>query len=540
MKKLFPLVFLLFSMALSARITYFVDDIAGNDSNSGKGIHQSWKTVERINKTVFQPGDSILFRRSGTWKGNLTPRGSGISGKPIVMASYGSGPLPVLDAQGVVANGEKASYTIRLFNQEFWEFKNLRIKNYKPFEKPEKYEDAFSNSVKVGIYVEGRDAGILRHLHFTGLEICDINGAMSTKDNGGIFIEVTRDEDSLKWKPTRFDDVVLQDSYIHNVDRTGFSNFSVWKDRNLTSTWGDRLAGGKTDCWYPWEGMVFRNNTFARTGANALIVRVAIAPLVEYNLFTHCAVNGSGNASFPFNCDDAVFQHNEACFTVFNTEADSWDGKRDADAAGFDSDWNCKNTVIQYNYSHHNGYGGLLVCLDGSNKNGFNEGTIVRYNILEENGHHGIRISGTPTRTMVYNNLIYTGNDQDSVMTVFHKSWGGWSKSALYQNNIFVARGKGCRFEPGKSTGNRFVSNLYFGAFSGMPDDSLKITGDPGFISEMGTLGPYPWMRFMLEESSPAINAAVRIIGSGEKDFTGKPVVNPPDIGPLEYRVLSN
>jgi len=535
MRKWIVILMGLLTMGAYAQSAYYVDDVSGSDAHTGKSPGQAWKTFAPVNSTLFQPGDSVLFRRGGTWKGNLTPKGSGTPGKPIVISCYGKGPLPVLDAEGKTGPGEKASYTIRLFNQHYWEFKYLKIRNYKPFEKPEKYEDAFSNSVKTGIYVEGRDAGVLRHIHFTGLEICDVNGAMSTKDNGGIFMEVSRDEDSLKWKPTRFDDVVLQDCYLHDVDRTGFSNFSVWKERNLTSKWGDRLAGGKTDCWYPWQGMVIRNNKFEKTGANALIVRVAVAPLVEYNLFTRCAVKGSGNASFPFNCDDAVFQHNEACFTVFNTEADSWDGKRDADAAGFDSDWNCKNTVIQYNYSHHNGYGGLLVCLDGSNKNGFNDGTIVRYNILEENGHHGIRISGTPTRTSVYNNLVYTGSEQDSVMTVFHKSWGGWSKSALYQNNIFVARGNGCRFEPGKSSGNRFVSNLYSGTFSGMPADSLRKSGDPGFVCEDGDLGPNPWMRFMLEKGSPAINSALRIAGSGEKDFTGKPLDNQPDTGPLEF-----
>jgi hypothetical protein len=535
MKTRFLFGLFLLSLGLSAQRTYFVDNLSGNDSNKGTGINQPWKTFERINNSVFKPGDSILFRRGGYWKGNLAPRGSGISGKPIVMTSYGSGPLPVLDAQGIVSPREKASYTIRLYNQEFWEFKNLKIKNFKPFEKPVQNDEGFSNSVKTGIYIEGCDRGTLHQIYFTGLELCEINGAMNTKDNGGIFMEVTWNEDSLKRMPTNFEDIIVQNCYFHDVDRTGFSNTSVWKDRSLTSKWGESLSGGKMDNWYPWKNMIIRNCRFERTGANALIIRTAVASVTEYNLFTHCAIKGSGNASFPFGCDDALFQYNEACYTVFNTEADSWDGKRDADAAGFDSDWNCKNTVIQYNYSHHNGYGGLLVCRDGSNKNGFNDGTIVRYNILEENGHHGIRISGTPTRTTVYNNLVYNGNVQDSVMTVFHKSWGGWSRSALYQNNIFVARGKGCRFEPGKSTGNIFVSNLYCGTFSGIPADSLGVWGDPGFVGENCFLGPHPWMRFMLKEGSPAIDAAVRIPGSGEKDFSGKPVANPPDIGPLEF-----
>jgi hypothetical protein len=97
----------------------------------------------------------------------------------------------------------------------------------------------------------------------------------------------------------------------------------------------------------PSKEIIIRNNKFEHSGANALIVRAADSPVVEYNLYNHCAVKGSGNASFPFNCDNALFQYNEACYTVYNSEADSWDVKKDADAGGFDSDWNCKNTVIQ-------------------------------------------------------------------------------------------------------------------------------------------------------------------------------------------------
>ncbi len=538
--KYLALLGLLLTISTHAQKSYFVDIISGNDANKGTSVYFPWKSVERANKVKLQSGDSLLFRRGGSWVGNLLPQGSGSAGRHIVIGAYGQGPSPVIDARGIVAEGEIASYTIRLLNQEYIEIRDLKIKNFKPFEKPvqvkSEAKNAWTNSVKMGIFVEGHDAGILHHIHFTGLEICDVNGAMQTKDNGGIFMDITWDVNPELRKQTSFKDVVLQNCYIHDVDRTGFSNMSVWWNRSFTSKWGEKLANGKIHNWVPSKEIIIRNNRFERTGANALIVRAADLPVVEYNLFTHCAVKGSGNASFPFNCDNAVFQFNEACYTVYNSEADSWDGKKDADAGGFDSDWNCKNTIIQYNYSHNNGFGGVLICCDGGSKVSFNEGTILRYNIFENNGDHAIRTSGPATGSKVYNNLFYSGTDQDSVMMIYHKSWGGYSDSTLYQNNIFVARGKGCFFNTGKSTRNFFHANLYHGTINNQPPDPEGINENPLFVGEVGQLGANPRLRYLLKRGSPAIHSGLPILQNGEHDFTGKEIGSRPDRGPFEYR----
>ena len=538
--KYLALLGLFLTISTHAQKSYFVDNISGNDANKGTSVDAPWQSVERANKVKLQSGDSLLFRRGGSWVGNLVPRGSGSAGRHIVIGAYGQGPLPVIDAKGMVAEGEIASYTIRLLNQEYIEIRDLKIRNFKPFEKPvqvkSETKNGWTNSVKMGIFVEGRDAGTLHHIHFSGLEVCDVNGAMETKDNGGIFMDITWNENPDLRKQTSFEDVVLQNCYIHDVDRTGFSNMSVWWNRSLKSKWGDTLANGKVHNWVPSKGIIIRNNRFERTGANALIVRAADSPVVEYNLFTHCAVKGSGNASFPFNCDNALFQYNEACYTVYNSEADSWDGKKDADAGGFDSDWNCKNTLIQYNYSHDNGFGGVLICCDGGSKVGFNDGTVLRYNIFENNGHHVIRTSGPASGSKIYNNLFYSGADQDSVMLIYHKSWGGYSDSTLYQNNIFVARGKGCYFDTGKSTHNFFHANMFDGSLQNKPSDPEGIDANPKFVGEGCQSGANPSLRYLLQSGSPAINSGMPVGQNGGRDFTGKAIGSKPTRGPLEFR----
>jgi hypothetical protein len=47
--------------------------------------------VAPINCTTFQPGDSILLKAGGSWKGALHPLGSGRAGSPITFGSYGDG-----------------------------------------------------------------------------------------------------------------------------------------------------------------------------------------------------------------------------------------------------------------------------------------------------------------------------------------------------------------------------------------------------------------------------------------------------------------
>jgi len=523
----------------NAQTTYFVDNLIGVDTNNGTAMATPFKSIAKINQLELKPSDSILFRRGGQWIGNFVPKGSGAKNKRIVIGAYGSGSAPILDAQGRISKGETISYTIQLFNQEYIELRDLKIKNYAVSETPRAYplknNITYVYAPKMGIYIEGRDSGTLHDIQLINLEISDVNGDMSTKDNGGVFVEITRDKNISKQVKSNFDGLYVEGCYIHNVDRTGWSNRSVWDRRSLNSSWGETLANGKIHNWYPNTNVVFRNNKFEKAGANALIVRVAKSPLVEHCFFTHNGIKGSGNASFPFNCDDALFQYNEASYTYYNTEADGWDHKPDVDAGGFDSDWNCKNTIIQYNYSHHNGHGGILICNDGSSKTSFNDGTIIRYNIFEDNGHHIVRNSGTTTNTKIYNNVFFAGKTNDSVQLIYHKSWNGYPDKTEYKNNIFYSLGKGNRFEFTESTNNTFEANTFFGNIKNEPEDLAKSKKNPLFKSAVTSGTQWKsYLRFLLKNESSDINQGVKIEGHPKEDFLGNPIKGNPDRGVFE------
>lgn len=74
---------------------WHVDSEAGNDAADGLTPQTALKTLSAVNRAAIQPGDRVLFKRGGLWRGSLTPK-SGQPGRPVVYGSYGTGPKPIL------------------------------------------------------------------------------------------------------------------------------------------------------------------------------------------------------------------------------------------------------------------------------------------------------------------------------------------------------------------------------------------------------------------------------------------------------------
>ena len=73
----------------SRAATYFIDSLQGNDTASGLTTSAAWKSLEKINRTSFRPGDSIALRRGRVWHGSLVFTSSGCLEAPIIIESYG-------------------------------------------------------------------------------------------------------------------------------------------------------------------------------------------------------------------------------------------------------------------------------------------------------------------------------------------------------------------------------------------------------------------------------------------------------------------
>ncbi|MGN0847077.1 MAG: hypothetical protein ACI4RA_06810 [Kiritimatiellia bacterium] len=75
--------------------TWFVDSVRGDDGAAGTSEAAAVRSLDRVNALDVKPGDRVLFRRGGLWRGGLVPK-SGEPGRPVVYSSYGTGPKPIL------------------------------------------------------------------------------------------------------------------------------------------------------------------------------------------------------------------------------------------------------------------------------------------------------------------------------------------------------------------------------------------------------------------------------------------------------------
>lgn len=475
--------------------SFYIDSEKGNDAGSARSPDAAWKTLAKVNATTFSPGDRILLKAGSTFTGQLHPQGSGTAQQPITIDKYGGEAKPVIHGAG------EAEDAVLLKNQEYWEINNLEITNWGSTPGPRR-----------GVNVIAENSGDLHHIYIRNLDIHDVNGIDTDKANGGIMYHCVGDT-----KPSRFVDLRIENNRIHHVDRSGIFGWSTHWTRSK---------------WYPSLGVVIRNNILDDIGADGIVPVATDGALVEHNVVGNANQRSEGynDGIWPWSADNTIVQFNE----VYGMK-----GQRDG--LGFDSDWNSRNTIIQYNYSHDNDGGFLLICNEGSQKPSDsigNIGTIVRYNISQNDHHRGINISGPVTNATIYNNTIYTG-ENDKVDLVVQSDWNGWSSNISFYNNIFYVAGLG-QFSHAVSHGEDgvyvtapgmggsrnivFDSNVYYGGVT-PPDDEHAITRDPLFIDPgPASSGQTSTHGYALRIASPAAGSGRRITNSGGRDFFGTPV----------------
>lgn len=153
---------------------YYVDNINGDDGNSGTSPEEAWRSLMQVNGTTFMLRDHILFKAGGSWQGQLWPKGSGAVGNPIIIDMYGSGSKPLI--AGVVTELQ----TVFLKNQQYWEINNPEVTNPSP--------ESFTREWK------GKRG-----------ERC---GVYTTRAGGIIFDSVG------SWEPCAFHDILIEGAHI--------------------------------------------------------------------------------------------------------------------------------------------------------------------------------------------------------------------------------------------------------------------------------------------------------------------------------------
>lgn len=111
---------------ISNATTYYVSN-SGNDLNNGTSITTSWLTLAKVHKTVFNIGDSILFKCGDVFTGNFTLAQSGIPENYIVVGAYGSGAKPIFSAFYTVTNWTNLGGNIWRSNSNLTPFRHINL-----------------------------------------------------------------------------------------------------------------------------------------------------------------------------------------------------------------------------------------------------------------------------------------------------------------------------------------------------------------------------------------------------------------------------
>lgn len=431
--------FVCYMIPVEAR-TYYVDAHLGDDNNAGLSSKYAWKSLERVNAQVFQPGDSILFHSAQEWFGMLHPKGSGTEGHPIVISKYGGIDKPKIHGGNVFleTDGYRAYQTVYLRNQQYWEISHLEITNM-PDNVIEDFDD---NGMyrRRGIYIAATDVGELKSITIRNNYIHHVYGDDHKDFHGsaGIMLAVTGKE-----RPSFFNGVQICDNRIYQVNRTGIVVSSYWQRRSP--------IGQYPDSWMDHMGeycanlnIVIRGNDLESIGGDGIVPQVSFKTLIEYNKVNGAASRSEGyNAGlWAWNSDSVLIQYNE----VWNT-ASSRDGM------AFDCDAYSHAHIYQYNFSHDN-RGGFILFFGHAETvpDAHNVGHIIRNNISMNDSTVLMQFHGSgQTDSHIHNNLFFNDQWPIPIITV-----EGYPTDLMISKNIFQMND----MSEWKNTGN--IGNFSF------------------------------------------------------------------------------
>ena len=461
--------------------SYFIDPSIGNDTYTGtnwvvSGTSGPWRTLSKVNSVTFTAGDVIHFKANSAWTGQLKPQGSGTTSSPIIMGMYGTGNKPIINGAGLIGG------TIELYNQQGWVIQDMEITN-----------SAATAGIRSAIHVEAHDVGTLSHIYLQRLTIDNVTGQDGSRGNGGIILTVTGSTIQSK-----FDDIDVNSNLIHDVSRQGII---------IDSTWINRSSG-----WNPSTNVSITNNFLYNIGGDGILNFGTSGAQIQYNVAHDCVnmITASGSAIWTAHSDNTQFASNEAYNTHFNP------GK--FDAQGFDIDLNTSGGIAEYNYSHDNGNGAMLIYA-GTPAGQANTNTIVRYNIFQNNSLRELWSEGPHSNARIYNNTFY----EKAGSTIKPVDIRDNPTNTQFKNNIFYNLGTG-GYALGSGTGTVFDYNVFYGTVS-TPSDAHILTSDPKLVSAgSGGIGLNTNDGYKLQTGSPALASGVLISGNGGSDYWGNSV----------------
>jgi hypothetical protein len=528
---------------------YYVHPVLGDDGNSGTSESAPLRTLARASQLSLHAGDAILLAAGQIFFGQLEfERLTGTEAAPIVISSYppaaGSGDQRAsMDAKGCEAG-------VYLKNCAHVAIQNLLITADAGGIKPTQMRNM---GMRCGILIEADQPGKYEGFNITNVVVKDVffeepgfvrnpeevRSANGTQNYGwGIRFLVASSDAIMR-------NITINDCQIENVDHTGLKltapsnclqNVQVQRVR-ITDTGGPGVQMSGV------SGGHFCQMDVDRSGSA-----------------DDSRKWGRGSGLWTWGSTDIIIERSQ--FQNANGPGDS---------AGVHIDYNCRNVIVQYNFSAQNA-GGFCEIL------GNNHNCAYRYNISVNDGYRvkgqngafqegkifwlsgytgGKAPSRGPFNSYFYNNTIYVAADIVAKVAV-----AGTAEGVLIANNIFCIEGRSQtvmgdqnRADTGSVKGLRnivFENNLYKSIASWPPDAPIKdrspIFGSPEFLKP----GGLKLEDYIPENSQLIQNRGIRIslLGGDEaglleglnpkQDILGNPVLGLPGLGAIVQNSLAH
>ena len=448
-------------------VNYYFDPVKGNDQNMGLSPDEPLKSLHMLKELSLQPGDSVLLKSGAVFDEHLYVSCAGSENNPIVVGKYGG------EARPHVKGDTSHAQSVHVYNSSHFIIRDLEISH------PTRDTSGKAYGLRVELYNYGKGEGIT----VDNLYVHDVNDLEKEGPGGGaaIFITNFRDNgtDSIS---SHFDGLLVQDCLIENSHSEGISMWGNWVRKN----------------WNPNLNVTIRNNVIDGITGHGIVPVACDGPLVEYNVMRNTprlSVDLDGvDGIWPWSCDNSVVQYN-----IVSDIKSQWD------AYGFDADYNCLNSLFQYNLSYNNKGGFLLVCNPGGWSKDWsvgNVGSVIKYNVSINDGLRNyigknssgyfspvIHCTGSIKNTVIAKNLIYVPEKSEPQIdkTILHlNNWGeqNFPDSTFFRNNFIYAAEPNVAVKAENSTHHYFSNNQFVG--------DLIIPAD-GFIRRDGEFNKTLW-----------------------------------------------
>ena len=546
--------------------TYYFDSKNGDDSNSGRSVLVPKKTLSAASEIAALANENypirLLFKRGSEFFGRLVLTGfTATADKPLIVSDYGNDSSPSPKFLGLSSDTSSSYEVVRLTES------NTRISN---LEITDKY--AYQ-----GINICAIRAGKIENVVIENCYVHDVNfftdenfdennppdtaeeldaicpefnkdgsyGRYYYRYNGGIiFSNNTPQSIGASW----FENVYAINNFVERVARTGIYMYTKWSNcpgvgygNNKFVEQSDRYNDAEKGIGY----FMHKNVNFIGNRLNVIggdgIVLAGIDSFLEGNVCyraNYLGRTGKPNAQgvstryynggiWVYNSENVYFQGNEAAYTFYRNGS--------GDGEGFDIDNSCKNVYFQYNYSHHNEGGGILICnmsasltyydkdgnvlktdtVLGDWRNNYCRNNVFAYNgtMLEATKSAFITIARRVNEFYAYNNTVILGDipGQDIIHIEDQQS----SAAHYYANNIFYSKSNmeiGARFSVDLLSSKTCENNLYYGVGCDLNDKVGAMKGVDPLIS--------------LPDEFDGLDKIAQFRGSEPKLFTNGKLIN--------------